>query len=430
MKLIDIFRTANANILRSKLRTSLTIIAIFIGAFTLTLTNGIGSGISSYIDKQLNNIGAKDVLVIQAAGQDSNSNNTSTPKEYDPSQKVSATAFGTTTVVLTDADIDKIKQVPGIKSVTPNLVVTPDFISGKNGKKFQLSVNPYISGTNIDLAAGSAISNDDPNPTLLVPLDYVSALGYSSNEAILGQTVTIGITDGTGEQHQVTGVVKGVQQKSLTNEGGASINQTLTNQLYQQQIIGLPPATTNSYEVLVAKFDPSFSDTQITDLKNQLKGKGYKAQTVEDQLGTFKSVVNGIVLVLNVFAIIALLAASFGIVNTLLMSVQERTKEIGLMKAMGMSSGKIFLLFSTEAMTLGFWGSLIGVLVATAVGNVVNHIVSTGLLKDLPGLSLLAFPIVSLVGIVLLVIVIALLAGTLPAWRAARQSPIDSLRYE
>jgi putative ABC transport system permease protein len=95
-----------------------------------------------------------------------------------------------------------------------------------------------------------------------------------------------------------------------------------------------------------------------------------------------------------------------------------------------MSSSKIFMLFSAEAVMLGFWGSFIGVVVAQIVGRIINSIVSNGILKDLAGLTLLSFPLQSTVTIVLIVMVIAFLAGTLPAFRAARQNPIDSLRYE
>ena len=79
MRLIDIFLTANSNMFRSKLRTSLTIIAIFIGGLTLTLTNGIGSGISSYIDKQLGNLGANNVLIVQVADANSSGPSSSAP---------------------------------------------------------------------------------------------------------------------------------------------------------------------------------------------------------------------------------------------------------------------------------------------------------------------------------------------------------------
>ena len=137
-----------------------------------------------------------------------------------------------------------------------------------------------------------------------------------------------------------------------------------------------------------------------------------------------------IIAVLNFFAIIALVAASFGIVNTLLMAVQERTKEIGLMKAMGLGGGKIFLLFSIEAILLGFWGSLLGSLAGIGVGMIANSYASSTFLKDLPGFSLTSFSVLSVAAIMLIIMAIAFIAGTLPARRASRKNPIDALRYE
>jgi putative ABC transport system permease protein len=135
-------------------------------------------------------------------------------------------------------------------------------------------------------------------------------------------------------------------------------------------------------------------------------------------------------MVLNFFAGIALLAASFGIVNTLLMSVQERTKEIGLMKAVGMSRKKLFLIFSTEAILLGFWGSLLGSLAGVGVGKVVNRLATKTFLKDLVGFELTSFPAASIVAIMLIIMLIAFLAGTLPARRASKLDAIEALRYE
>ncbi len=431
MRLIDILTTASSNMFRSKLRTVLTILAIFIGAFTLTLTSGLGTGISSYIDKQVENLGAKDVMIIQAAGSnDGGPGGGGDPKAYDPAKKVSATAFGTTTTVLTNADVAKIKKVSGIKSVEPNLIITPDYIVGANGKKYQMSAGPYITGTNIDLASGSQLSNSASEHQALLPVEYVSVLGYSSNQAVVGQEVRIGVTDGTGKQHEIKTTLKGVQQKGLTNSGGMNTNSTLTSAIFKAQTIGLPPSAINSYQMLIAKFDGNSTEQQVTALKEALKKDGYEATTFVDQIGSFKQVINGIILALDAFAIIALLAASFGIINTLLMSVQERTKEIGLMKAMGMGGGRIFLLFSTEAVMLGFWGSLLGAGTAILAGQVINDVVSKNFLKDLVGLQLLSFPLTSIAAIIGLVMAIAFLAGTLPAYRAARQSPIDSLRYE
>src|SRR4029453_9481056 len=176
--------------------------------------------------------------------------------------------------------------------------------------------------------------------------------------------------------------------------------------------------------------DPAATPEAVVDLQDRLTDAGYDATTLDDTLGTFNAVIDGIVLVLNAFAIIALLAASFGIVNTLLMSVQERTREIGLMKAMGMGSGKVFGLFSLEAVFIGFLGSAIGAGIGMLVGGAVSSALSGALLADLPGLTLIAFDPVSIAVIILVVMGVAFLAGTLPAARAARQDPVESLRYE
>lgn len=157
---------------------------------------------------------------------------------------------------------------------------------------------------------------------------------------------------------------------------------------------------------------------------------GFGVQTIQDQLGVIKTVIDGIIGVLNAFAIVALVAAAFGIVNTLLMSVQERTREIGLMKAMGMRAGKIFALFSLEAAFIGFLGSLIGVAAAVLAGSALNAALSAGPLSSLPGLNILLFEPGAIMGIMLLIMAIAFISGTLPASRAARKNPIDSLRYE
>jgi hypothetical protein len=122
--------------------------------------------------------------------------------------------------------------------------------------------------------------------------------------------------------------------------------------------------------------------------------------------------------VLNGFGVIALIAAGFGIVNTLLKSVQERTREIVLMKAMGMAGNKVFALFSFEAVFIGFLGSGVGIAGAMLAGLGINNVLAGGLLADLPGLTLVAFDPLSIGAIVLTVMAIAFLAGTIPALRA------------
>ncbi|CAN5358672.1 ABC transporter permease [soil metagenome] len=431
MRAIDILTTAVGNSFRSRLRTSLTVIAIFIGAFTLTITNGLGAGINNYIDSQVASIGAPDVMNVTKPVEATDT--TSGPKPYeesDPSEVASGTGRpGATVLALTEDDLDAIRSIDGIVSVEPLVAVAPDYIEYGDKGKFQLSISPLSAGVRIQLAAGSLFDDGGDDPQIILPTTYIDTLGYSSDEAAVGTTVSIGVTNALGEQTAIDATVVGVQEPTLFG-ATPSLNEPLTTALYDAQNVGIPAGTTSQYASATAKFDPAATDAEVAAIKADLVDAGYAGTTVADQIGTFQSVIDGIILVLNAFAVIALLAAGFGIINTLLMSVQERTREIGLMKAMGMSGGRIFALFSTEAVFIGFLGSAIGAGIAMIVGGVISRVLANGLLKDLAGLQILTFTPAAIATVLALVMGIAFVAAVLPASRAARQSPIDSLRYE
>ncbi|MCU1578177.1 MAG: Permease [Rhodoglobus sp.] len=430
MKAIDILTTAIGNSFRSRLRTTLTVIAIFIGAFTLTITNGLGTGINQYIDTQLASIGAADIVTVTKPVAATTT--TTGPKPYTangPTEVSGGGAPGSTVLALTDSDITAIGKVAGVTAVEPQVAIRTDYIEyGTNGK-FQLSAVGEGAGVRIQLAAGSQFTSGTTSLEIILPTSYIDTLGFSSNKDAVGKTVTIGITNAAGEQTTLDATLVGVQDATLFG-ANPSFNPALSTALYDAQKVGQPATATSTYSSATAHIDPNATKSQVADVKAALVDAGYAGTTVADRIGTFQTVIDGIILVLNAFAIIALLAAGFGIINTLLMSVQERTREIGLMKAMGMSGGRIFALFSTEAVFIGFLGSAIGAGIAMLVGGVISRVLARGLLKDLAGLQILSFTPSSIATVLLLVMGIAFVAAVLPASRAARQSPIDSLRYE
>jgi len=332
--------------------------------------------------------------------------------------------------LLNQNDLDKIRSTPGIVSADFDISVAPNYISGPNSDKFKFTASSYYDGVNISLKAGSIPNNHTDEKQILLTSDFPTVLGFESPEKAIGQNVSVGIKTPTGEQKVVYAKVVGVQEKTLMSMGGLQLNSPLISELHTLQTEGLPADATNKQPIITARFDQSLNDKQLEQLKKTLNEKGYNAITIEDQIGIIKQVIDAVIAVLNFFAGIALLAASFGIVNTLLMAVQERTKEIGLMKAMGMSSRKVFLLFSTEAMLLGFWGSLIGSLAGVTVGLVANKVATDTFLKDLVGFELTSFPLLSIFVIMFIIMMIAFLAGTLPARRASKKDPIEALRYE
>lgn len=424
MNFVDLLRTAIGNTFRSKARTVLTVIAIFIGAFTLTLTSGVGTGVNDYIDKTVAGFGDQQALYVQKVA-DQTAPQDDGPQEYDPEESSIQTGFGSTSG-LTEGDIETIEGIEGVTSVDPMYMVMPTYLEAPNGDRFQLSLGLPSDAEGVQLEAGEIPARESDE--MLVPASWVEDLGFSSNEDAVGQTVEIAMTNMAGEEENFEATISGVSQASLA---GASLtpmpSSSLNEKLYDYQTSGSPRDVPDSYFLAVANVENIDDAGQI---KSQLADENMMGMTVEDQLGMFRAVINGIVWILNSFAIIALLAAGFGIVNTLLMSVQERTREIGLMKALGMSGGKVFGLFSLEAIFIGFLGSAIGAAVGVATGSVISSVLSNGLLESLPGLSLFLFDPINTALIILSVMVIAFLAGTIPAMRAARQDPINALRYE
>lgn len=431
MKYRDIIFTANSNLRKSKLRTFLTITAVVIGAFTLTMTNGVGDGIKSYVNIQLGNVGAKDSLFVTARDQDKatkDANNGLT--EYNPDrQKVTEQVNGPPgSVYMTDKDVAKIANIDGVKAVVKTYTIRPDYMT-VNDKKFQTQVSQYTDGFNIDLDAGRLVKNTSQDE-ITIPQTYLKPLGLGEDPAAaVGKKVTFGFTDATGQQFTKTATIVGVQRGSLIGSSGINASSIWVKDVYDQQT-GVIAARAPAYVYLIARFDVNASQAQQDALKQRFTDAGYEAKTIQDQIGVVNQILNAVTMALNIFGGIALLAASFGIINTLFMSVQERTREIGLMKALGMGRGKIFMLFSLEAIFIGFWGSLIGIGLANIAGNILNKVAAKTFLKSFEGFKLLAFPWTSMALVVVIIVVIAFLAGSLPARRASRKDPIEALRYE
>ncbi|MEZ3160779.1 ABC transporter permease [Microbacterium sp. BWT-B31] len=435
MRTLDLIGTAVGNTFRSKTRTILTILAIFIGAFTLTVTNGLGTGINRYIDDTVATFGASDVMTVTKNADDARTGDG--PREYDPDTVTAGAGGGsmpgTSIAVMTQDDLDQLAAIDGAEKVEPVRSLSVDFIQYDGGTRYTIGAGSIVPGQTLQLTSGAQPDDSAGAFELALPVAYVDALGFADADSAVGRTVTLAVTDATGVRHTLEAEITGVAEDTFDLTGGSGSftpNDALATEIHDLGQTGLQADQQGRYRQARVWFDSDATPQQVDDLKAALSDAGFTGTTVADQLGTFKTVIDGIVLVLNAFAIIALLAASFGIINTLYMSVQERTREIGLMKAMGMGSGRVFSLFSLEATFIGFLGSALGVVIGMLAGTAISGVLSSTLLADLAGLQLIAFDATSIAAIVLLVMAIAFLAGTLPAARAARQDPVESLRYE
>lgn len=433
MRLGDVIADAISNTLRSKARTALTVVAIVIGSFTLTLTSGVGTGINAFISTTVSSVGASDMMTVSKTvetAQDSAAPTVYDPNAAGPAASDSGLGGEPEAKPITAAELKDLARVPGVLAVEPTLPVRTDFVQRAGGTKYDAEVGAFVAGMTLDLAAGQQLAWNADQLQVVLPVAYVQPLGYSSNAAAVGSTVALGITAADGKASTVDATVVGVSNAGIISGGTLTPNAALTRALYDAQSVGLTAKARTSYPSAMIRFDPAASAADVTALKGRLSAIGYQGATVSDQLGLYRTAIDAVVLVLSGFAAIALLAAGFGIVNTLLMSVQERTREIGLMKALGMPSGSVFGVFSTEAAFIGLLGSAIGAGLAVLGGSFASGLLAGSLLSELPGLQVIAFDPVAIGLIVLTVMALAFLAGTIPAVRAARQDPIDALRYE
>ncbi|BBG02531.1 MULTISPECIES: ABC transporter permease [Pseudonocardia] len=433
MRTRDLVRTAVGSTFRARARTLLTVLAIFVGAFTLTLTNGAGTGINRFIDSTVSGLGSAEVMTVVKRSDADVATESDGPPVYNP-DAVTSDQPGppTTTTAMTQADIDTLAGIDGVEEAAPIRSLAVDFIRYENGTRFATTATALLPGQTQERAEGVAPDGTGDARQLTIPLSYVDTLGFTDARDALDRTVTLGLTDGAGAEQTVQGTIVGVTEDTLAGPAspGVTVNASLSDAVYGLQQVGLPADQVDRWSGATVQYAPDITPEQLTALKDRLVDAGFEGRTVEDQIGAFTSVIDTIVWVLNAFAGIALVAAGLGIVNTLLMSVQERTREIGLMQAMGMGRGRVFALFSLEAVFLGLLGSVLGAVIAIGAGTAISTALSGTLFADLPGLTLIAFAPATVLAVIALIVAVAFLAGTLPAIRAARKDPVEALRHE
>ena len=172
--------------------------------------------------------------------------------------------------------------------------------------------------------------------------------------------------------------------------------------------------------------------THASALTTQLRLEGFQVQSLEIVVEIANRIVTAITVMFTLIGSIALLVATIGIANTMVMAIYERTREIGILKAMGASSGEIRRMFMLEAGFIGLIGGVIGLLLGWLAGMCLNQIIPVVMrYRDLPvrGDFFVVTPMLAL-GVILFATFIGLVAGLLPAQRAAKLDPLQALRHE
>lgn len=420
MTILDVLRRSWHNLSRAKVRVGLTAAALAIGAATMTLALAITQGAENTIQKGFGDFKNNFVSIKGFAAENTSENGVQTTEE---AREAANKAYGQS---LGREDVEKIEEMQGVTQVIPLSFYGFDSVE-INGTRYKApSVSPLTPLDDLNnLVAGKreALTGD----TVILPERYAKQAGVSGAAELIGKKLTF-IKEGTPAffrrpavpdtkvELTVVGVTKSAEGKETTGEYAYLSPETMSRLAEKESGSGSQGAA--SYDQLLLMTEESKTE----NIKEALKGQGYDATTRSDTVGKALDSVNAVRAFLLVFAGIAIFTAIFGVINTQLMSILERTREIGIMKALGLPKSGVLLMFSFEAGWIGFLGSVIGVVIAIPISLVLA--VAGGNTFSIP----ITIPNVLMVMIVL--VIIAMLSGLLPAYRASKLNPVDALRSE
>jgi len=412
---IENIKMAFNTLISHKLRSLLTIVGVVIGVVVVMLMSSVISGINVGVQKEIESFGTNSIFLYKYEigiqfGRRSREERMRKP--------------------LTIEDADAIRELPTIQTAVPFLDVSSNrwgekiLITGKNGKTSS-SIN--MQGTTADLektkteilVQGRWFTETESNLKKDVALigDTV-ANDYFPNQSPLGEKLEIG-----GREFTVIGVL----QKREQFFGGGGGNNDQSNVIYMPLGSGMriKPNSEDLFILAVAlpgKLDEAKDQVQdLLRVRRQVpfgEPNNFSMATAASIIEQFQSITRGVFIVMFVISSVGLMIGGIGVMNIMLVSVTERTREIGIRKAIGAKRSDILLQFLTEAATLTGFGGMLGL----AIGWLLTFLIALVFPSYVPWWAPMMGFFAS-VGI-------GVGFGMWPAWKAARLDPIESLRYE
>jgi ABC-type antimicrobial peptide transport system permease subunit len=485
MNFFDILYLALRNLRQAKLRATLTTMGVIVGVAVIVTMVSFGLGLQR---NMLARFKALDLFnEIQVFGRGlSNLAGLERATRRDEGERRDARqrADKTPTRILDDPGVQEIAAIPGVAYVEPN--VNFGAYVRSNGKLLTQSVGganiPNASTRFQNFTAGTMIASPTADEAVVTDR-FTRDFGYAKPGDAVGKTVELlaapddqqkkndaeeetpnffgiplddgGLDESSSSLQTHTFRIAGVlntEIKEGAGQGGlrglmpgagiyiplaTAHSWSLTHRgplsrvalALARQGGNLAEGQTEGYDSAVVRVtDP----VQLTEVRKKITELGFSSFSIVDELDQIRTVFLIIDSVLGLLGGISLLVASFGIANTMIMSILERTREIGIMKAIGAEDREIKLIFFFEAAVIGVFGGVLGVLIAWGIDGLANRLAYRFLLKPQGAgfIDFFSLPPYLSVGAILFALVVSILAALYPAARAARIDPVRALRHD
>ena len=454
----DTLDLAFRNLSQAKLRTSLTTLGVSIGIASLAGMVSLGVGIQDQFVGRFTKSGMFDAINVLpgSTGQiNFGPGGRGSGRRGFGRNAATARAQAESDVPLQELNDDTLKQLaalPQVRDVYPTIRVPVELKYGGDSE-YQLA-----AGVPMSVQGGGAFQSmvhgrffaSETEAACMLSLDFAKRINEANPGGLVGQQLTLNyvssaapaVVPGMPPTVQRTdapcAIVGIVQNETGPFPGAGAVSALMVpmgkakeiffSTVAAAQVASRDPGRSRPYSSAVVKVR-SPQDTQ--DVEEQIKKMGFSAFSLNDALQGAKRAFIILDIVLSLIGSIALAVSSLGIMNTMVMSILERTREIGIMKAIGGSDGDIRRIFLIEASAIGFLGGAAGIILGWVVGRVINFGANIYIQRQggTPG-NLFSLPLWLIGSAIAFSVLVSLLAGSYPAARAAKLDPIHALRHD